>query len=72
MVPGPNRGQEVRVNGPIGGPSQMRMDVGFPGQSGQGIRKTICYEMLGIFSIKLNVTIFQLTVFFIIYRCENG
>ncbi|XP_034551127.1 nuclear receptor coactivator 6 isoform X2 [Notolabrus celidotus] len=28
---GPNRGQEVRVNGPIGAPGQMRMDVGFPG-----------------------------------------
>uniref|UniRef100_A0A1A8D2B9 Nuclear receptor coactivator 6 n=1 Tax=Nothobranchius kadleci TaxID=1051664 RepID=A0A1A8D2B9_NOTKA len=27
---GPNRGQEVRVNGPIGAPGQMRMDGGFP------------------------------------------
>lgn len=35
---GPNRGQEVRVNGPIGAPGQMRMDVGFPGQPGSGIR----------------------------------
>uniref|UniRef100_A0A3Q1GRV4 Nuclear receptor coactivator 6 TRADD-N domain-containing protein n=1 Tax=Acanthochromis polyacanthus TaxID=80966 RepID=A0A3Q1GRV4_9TELE len=34
---GPNRGQEVRVNGPIGAPGQMRMDVGFPGQPGSGI-----------------------------------
>uniref|UniRef100_A0A3B3ZUL9 Nuclear receptor coactivator 6 TRADD-N domain-containing protein n=1 Tax=Periophthalmus magnuspinnatus TaxID=409849 RepID=A0A3B3ZUL9_9GOBI len=34
VVPGPNRGQ---VNGPIGGPSQMRMDVGFPGQPVPGI-----------------------------------
>lgn len=34
---GPNRGQEVRVNGPIGAPVQMRMDVGFPGQPGSGI-----------------------------------
>lgn len=34
---GPNRGQEVRVNGPIGAPGQMRMDVGFPGQPGPGI-----------------------------------
>ncbi|KAK1898840.1 Nuclear receptor coactivator 6 [Dissostichus eleginoides] len=33
---GPIRGQEVRVNGPIGGPGQMRMDVGFPGQPGTG------------------------------------
>lgn len=33
---GPNRGQEVRVNGPIGAPGQMRMDVGFPGQPGSG------------------------------------
>uniref|UniRef100_A0A8C2Z8H9 Nuclear receptor coactivator 6 TRADD-N domain-containing protein n=1 Tax=Cyclopterus lumpus TaxID=8103 RepID=A0A8C2Z8H9_CYCLU len=33
---GPNRGQEVRVNGPIGAPGQMRMDVGFPGQPGPG------------------------------------
>ncbi|CAB1336062.1 unnamed protein product [Coregonus sp. 'balchen'] len=31
---GHNRGQEVRVNGPIGAPGQMRMDVGFPGQPG--------------------------------------
>lgn len=38
VVPGPNRGQEVRVNGPIGGPSQMRMDVGFSGQPGPGVR----------------------------------
>lgn len=34
---GPNRGQEVRVNGPIGAPGQMRMDVNFPGQPGPGI-----------------------------------
>ncbi|TNN52251.1 Nuclear receptor coactivator 6 [Liparis tanakae] len=33
---GPIRGQEVRVNGPIGAPGQMRMDVGFPGQPGPG------------------------------------
>lgn len=33
---GPNRGQEVRVNGPMGAPGQMRMDVGFPGQPGSG------------------------------------
>lgn len=31
-----NRGQEVRVNGPIGAPGQMRMDVGFPMQQGPG------------------------------------
>ncbi|XP_061836535.1 uncharacterized protein ncoa6 isoform X2 [Nerophis lumbriciformis] len=37
---GPNRGQEVRVNGPIGAPGQMRMDVGFPGQPGPGMRMT--------------------------------
>lgn len=37
MAIGPNRGQEVRVNGPIGAPGQMRMDVGFPGQPGSGI-----------------------------------
>uniref|UniRef100_A0A8C6TBN0 Nuclear receptor coactivator 6 TRADD-N domain-containing protein n=1 Tax=Neogobius melanostomus TaxID=47308 RepID=A0A8C6TBN0_9GOBI len=36
VVPGPNRGPEVRVNGPIGGPSQMRVDVGFSGQPGPG------------------------------------
>lgn len=36
MAVGPNRGQEVRVNGPIGAPGQMRMDVGFPGQPGPG------------------------------------
>lgn len=36
MAMGPNRGQEVRVNGPIGAPGQMRMDVGFPGQPGSG------------------------------------
>ncbi|XP_015823540.3 nuclear receptor coactivator 6 isoform X1 [Nothobranchius furzeri] len=34
---GPNRGQEVRVNGPIGAPGQMRMDGGFPGQPGPGV-----------------------------------
>uniref|UniRef100_A0A3B5QI98 Nuclear receptor coactivator 6 TRADD-N domain-containing protein n=1 Tax=Xiphophorus maculatus TaxID=8083 RepID=A0A3B5QI98_XIPMA len=34
---GPNRGQEVRVNGPIGAPGQMRMDGGFPGQPGPGM-----------------------------------
>nr|XP_043893542.1 nuclear receptor coactivator 6 [Solea senegalensis] len=33
---GPNRGQEVRVNGPIGAPGQIRMDVAFPGQPGPG------------------------------------
>ncbi|MEQ2191361.1 Nuclear receptor coactivator 6 [Xenoophorus captivus] len=33
---GPNRGQEVRVNGPIGAPGQIRMDGGFPGQPGPG------------------------------------
>lgn len=37
MAVGPNRGQEVRVNGPIGAPGQMRMDVGFPGQPGPGM-----------------------------------
>lgn len=36
MAVGPNRGQEVRVNGPIGAPGQMRMDVNFPGQPGPG------------------------------------
>ena len=34
---GPNRGQEIRVNGPLGAPGQMRMDVGFPGPTGPGI-----------------------------------
>ncbi|KAJ8408054.1 hypothetical protein AAFF_G00262820 [Aldrovandia affinis] len=33
---GQNRGQEVRVNGPIGAANQMRMDVGFPMQQGPG------------------------------------
>ncbi|XP_029580834.1 nuclear receptor coactivator 6 isoform X3 [Salmo trutta] len=33
---GQNRGQEVRVNGPIGASGQMRMDLGFPGQPGPG------------------------------------
>lgn len=33
---GQNRGQEIRVNGPIGAPGQMRMDVGFPMQQGPG------------------------------------
>nr|XP_029479160.1 nuclear receptor coactivator 6-like isoform X1 [Oncorhynchus nerka] len=33
---GQNRGQEVRVNGPIGASGQMRMDLGFPGQAGPG------------------------------------
>lgn len=37
MAVGPNRGQEVRVNGPIGAPGQMRMDIGFAGQPGPGI-----------------------------------
>lgn len=37
VATGPNRGQEVRVNGPIGAAGQMRMDVGFPGQPGPGI-----------------------------------
>lgn len=40
MAVGPNRAQEVRVNGPIGAPSQMRMDVNFPGQPGPGITTT--------------------------------
>uniref|UniRef100_W5MAF8 Nuclear receptor coactivator 6 n=1 Tax=Lepisosteus oculatus TaxID=7918 RepID=W5MAF8_LEPOC len=31
-----NRGQEVRVNGPIGAANQMRMDMGFPMQQGPG------------------------------------
>ncbi|XP_034028481.1 nuclear receptor coactivator 6 isoform X2 [Thalassophryne amazonica] len=36
---GPNRAQDVRVNGPIGASGQMRMDVGFPGQPGPaGVR----------------------------------
>ncbi|MGH0171312.1 UNVERIFIED_CONTAM: hypothetical protein FKN15_061263 [Acipenser sinensis] len=29
-----NRGQEVRVNGPMGPANQMRMEVGFPVQPG--------------------------------------
>lgn len=33
---GQNRGQEIRVNGPLGAPGQMRMDVGFHMQQGQG------------------------------------
>lgn len=33
---GQNQVQEVRVNGPIGAPGQMRMDVGFPMQQGPG------------------------------------
>lgn len=33
---GQNRSQEVRVNGPLGAPGQMRMDVGFSMQQGQG------------------------------------
>ena len=33
---GQNRGPEVRVNGPIGMPGQMRMDMGFQGQPGPG------------------------------------
>ncbi|XP_051947282.1 nuclear receptor coactivator 6-like isoform X2 [Xyrauchen texanus] len=32
---GQNRGQEIRVNGPLAAPGQMRMDVGFPMQQGQ-------------------------------------
>ncbi|XP_026097242.1 nuclear receptor coactivator 6-like isoform X3 [Carassius auratus] len=32
---GQGRSQEVRVNGPLGAPVQMRMDVGFPMQQGQ-------------------------------------
>lgn len=43
MAVGPNRGQEVRVNGPIGAPSQMRMDVNFPGQPGPGISFRIMF-----------------------------
>lgn len=31
-----NRGQDVRVNGPVGPPGQTRMDVGFPMQQGPG------------------------------------
>lgn len=41
---GPNRAQEVRVNGPIGAPGQMRMDVGFPGQPGSGTIALISTE----------------------------
>lgn len=33
---GQNRNQEIRVNGPLGAPGQMRMDAGFPMQQGQG------------------------------------
>ncbi|XP_024915500.1 nuclear receptor coactivator 6-like isoform X3 [Cynoglossus semilaevis] len=32
VAQGPNRGQEVRLNGPIGAAGQIRMDVSFPGQ----------------------------------------
>lgn len=48
MAMGPNRGQEVRVNGPIGAPGQMRMDVGFPGQLGSDkfVLKLIVWFML--------------------------
>ncbi|KAJ3586602.1 hypothetical protein NHX12_012998 [Muraenolepis orangiensis] len=35
---GQNRGPEVRVNGPIAMPGQMRMDMGFPGQPGPAMR----------------------------------
>lgn len=34
---GQNRGQEVRVNGPLAAANQMRMDVGFPMQQGPGM-----------------------------------
>lgn len=34
---GPNRGAEVRVNGPMVAPGQMRMDSGFLGQPGPGM-----------------------------------
>lgn len=33
---GQNRGQEVRVNGPLGAPGQIRMDAGFTMQQAQG------------------------------------
>lgn len=35
-----NRGQEVRVNGPMGPANQMRMEVGFPVQPGPGKTNT--------------------------------
>jgi len=46
---GPIRGQEVRVNGPIGAPGQMRMDVGFPGQPGPGNTSHLVSELQELF-----------------------
>ena len=42
---GQNRGQEVRVNGPMGAAGQMRMDVGFPGQPGPGTTDLSVFEI---------------------------
>lgn len=52
MAVGPIRGQEVRVNGPIGGPGQMRMDVGFPGQPGTGMSLLHLFYMLPLYQSK--------------------
>lgn len=55
MAIGPNRGQEVRVNGPIGAPGQMRMDVGFPG-SGISSDKFVLKLMLWVMSDCIVIT----------------
>lgn len=50
MAVGPNRAQEVRVNGPIGAHGQMRMDVNFPGQPGPGIcSQNLFFKLKAIF-----------------------
>lgn len=54
MAVGPNRGQEVRVNGPIGAPNQMRMDVNFPGQPGPGISLLITFFLSHLLHVCVN------------------
>ena len=54
MAVGPNRGQEVRVNGPIGAPGQMRIDVGFPGQPGPGISSLKLLHMVTVYKLDCN------------------
>lgn len=36
MALGQNRSQDVRINGPMGAGNSIRMETGFPIQSGQG------------------------------------
>lgn len=42
----PNRGQDVRINGPVGPGNSVRMETGFPMQGSQGKFSLKCLDIL--------------------------